>query len=198
MSQTIVFDKHGDTKVRNKRVGELEHTVYIVCSRALARVSPVFHAILYDRIGTVDIHKSPQSDDGFIDFVEEGEESLIIFLNIAHARFSGIPRTLNVDQLYNITALTSRYECTCILSTWVNSWISCSEDQAHETDLAKILWVTWQVGRQNAFTRTSQRMAMECDALAIENAKQFCGNVRFANGMGKLRPLHGHRRPSVY
>lgn len=168
----IVFDDLGDTKIQVKRPCGLEAKARLVCSRALARSSPVLHVKLQEWLLSENT-TSPRLNRLVIELPAGDDDSLTLFLNIAHGRFLEIPRKLSISQLYNLTALTHCYQSTGLLDPWADSWISLIESPARGLNLAKLLWISWELGKETAFTDVAHRMAMELDATELQSVRQL-------------------------
>ncbi len=165
----VNFDRHGDIRVQLQSASGPDSAVYIVCSRALARVSPVLRSEMRH---TGPAKQAQTLHDSIIQLEGNDHDSLTIFLNIAHANFLEIPRRLSISQLYNLTILTSHYHCTKMLAPWVDSWISTVRTAVRRCDIAMMLWVSWELRAKDDLGTMARRMAGELDAA------EFCAGHR--------------------
>lgn len=185
----VIFDKHGDIRVQLRRHSQLDATIYVACSRALARASPVLHTeIGQNLVSDISRHQIFLRDLA-IQIDGNDHDSLTIFLNIAHAHFLAVPRTLSIDQLYNLTVLTSCYNCTSLLAPWAGSWIRGVRGVVRKCDIAMMLWLFWELDFREDFCKMARRMVVELDTFEFANGGRFWGNAGTASIMGKICPL---------
>lgn len=154
-----MFDPRGDVKLC---VGETDPATFTACSGALARASPVFERMLF---GQFMESKPTTSGDWLVELPEDEPEALSIFLQISHGQFDQVPRAPLIDDLYDLTALSSYYDGTHMLEPWVGRWMSLVEDdtKASKESMSKSLWLAWEFGRKDPFCRLARRMLMESD-----------------------------------
>ncbi|EJP63393.1 nuclear pore protein [Beauveria bassiana ARSEF 2860] len=170
---TVIFDNHGDIEVQVS--GDTSR--YVVCSRALARMSPVLRS--QTRQDSV-----PDTQDRcnrrrvILELNGNDDDSLTILFNIAHAHFLAVPRTLSIKQMYNLSILTSRYQCTSILGPWVESWIAGVEGTVRRDDMAMVLWVFWELGFSDNFRTMAHRVTVELDACEFTNGNRLWSSAR--------------------
>ncbi|QGI59767.1 hypothetical protein CEK26_001895 [Fusarium fujikuroi] len=158
-SKDILFDPRGDIKLC---VGEIDPITFTVCSRALARASPVFNCMLFGQF----MESEPKNGkDWVIELPEDKPKALSIFLHISHGQFNQVPRTPSIDDLYDLTVLSNYYDGTHMLEPWVGRWMSLVEDDANasKVSMSKSLWIAWELGRKDSFCRIARRMLMESD-----------------------------------
>lgn len=110
----------------------------------------------------------PESDDEswIVELPDDDAESMKVFLDIAHCHFQAVPKSLSLDQLYKLTVLTNYYDCTVLLSPWIELWVTCFDDisKTHlRTVMPKVLWISWELGLQDILDETARRMLMEFD-----------------------------------
>ncbi|KAF1738461.1 hypothetical protein CRV24_000387 [Beauveria bassiana] len=156
---TVIFDNHGDIEVQVS--GDTSR--YVVCSRALARMSPVLRSQTRQD-SVADTQDRCTRRRVLVQLDGNDDDSLTILFNIAHAHFLAVPRTLSIKQMYNLSILTSRYKCTSILDPWVESWIAGMEGTVRRDDMAMMLWVFWEIGFSNEFCTMAHRVTVELDA----------------------------------
>ncbi|KAL3954910.1 hypothetical protein ACCO45_010473 [Purpureocillium lilacinum] len=99
--------------------------------------------------GTFAEAKSNQEspDDWTINLGDDNPAPMKIFLNIAHANFSEVPKALTVGDLYDLT--------------WMSSL--GSGQQTPPSDMPKLLWISWEFGRKEDLTTISRQMLLEFD-----------------------------------
>ncbi|KAF4436571.1 hypothetical protein F53441_13209 [Fusarium austroafricanum] len=159
LQENIVFDARGDTKLC---VGETDPVTFTVCSRALARTSPVFDRMLF---GPFMESKTEDGEDWVVKLPEDKPAALSLFLRISHGQFDHVPRIISIDDLYDLSVTTNYYDCTHMLEPWTGRWMASVEDNAKTSkeSMAKGLWIAWEFGRKDCFCRIARRMLMESD-----------------------------------
>ncbi|TQV93293.1 hypothetical protein V2A60_010277 [Cordyceps javanica] len=179
--RTVVLDSHGDTSLQLRNGTQLDPTIYITCSRALARASPILRAQLRGQA----VSDDPKLQHA-LQIKGHDDESLAIFLNIVHAHFLAVPRTVDVGQMYNLTILTSNYRCSSILGPWIDAWISGIREKVRESDMAMMLWVFWELGLEDDFHKMARRMVVNLDARKLMNDGRLWGSRKTARVMDQL------------
>ncbi|RYP83245.1 hypothetical protein DL769_001441 [Monosporascus sp. CRB-8-3] len=185
----IEFDQRGDLKLRVGPPGDAASNTFLVCSRALARISPVFDRMLY---GSFAEAKPANSKDWVVDLTADDPAALAILLRIAHCRFKEVPETLTIDGLYALTTLTHYYDATPALSPWVDSWLASVEDIWRDSSviMPKLLWVAWELERimevriQTIRTLLDVFQDMMNKLLVVDEGPRWC---RHASYMGSRR-----------
>ncbi|KAM3506620.1 hypothetical protein MY11210_007468 [Beauveria gryllotalpidicola] len=180
--RTVIFDNHGDIEVQVSG----GTTRYIVCSRALARTSPLLRSRMRQDF-VADTQDRCTRRSVMIELDGNDEDSLTILFNIAHAHFLAVPRTLSIQQMYNLSMLTSCYNCTSILGPWVDSWIAGVEGTVRRDDMAMMLWVFWELGFSGEFRTMAHRMTVELNASAFTNAGRLWSSARAATRLSDIR-----------
>ncbi|CAI6088284.1 unnamed protein product [Clonostachys chloroleuca] len=169
-SSPVDLDYHGDVKLRvgEKKVVDgqsIEPIYFTACSRTLARISPVFDRMLYGHFAEARKPATPD-EDWIVNLPNDKPEPMGILLGIAHCQFRSVPKTLALDQLYDLTVLTNYYDATALLSPWVDSWIACMDGiSKHDARvlLPKVLWIAWELGKVSILEDTARRMLLEVD-----------------------------------
>ncbi|KAK4158454.1 nuclear pore protein-like protein [Chaetomidium leptoderma] len=167
------MDPRGDLKLRVGTEQEEENDskpslrCFLVCSRTLARVSPVFDRMLN---GSFAEAKQPQ-DDGkdcqqwVVNLPDDKPSAMELFLDIAHGHLQKAPRALSMHELYDLTALTHFYDATPILVPWIRPWIHTLRDATSGPDdsdaVPKMIWISWVLGHRQMFEATVRRITME-------------------------------------
>lgn len=175
--KTVVFDKHGDIQVQLRMHSQLDTTIYVACSRALARASPVLRSQLRQNSDSNSAEQQSLLRDSTIEVDGNDHDSLTIFLNIAHAHYLAVPRTLSIGQLYNLAVLTSCYNCTSLLAPWASSWISGIQGAVRKCEIVMMLRLFWELNLGKDFCTMARRMVVELDASEFANGGPLWGNT---------------------
>lgn len=148
----ITFDDEGDLRLV---VGEGKAPrLFVVCSRALARASKPFKAMLYG--GFVESKPRKLDAEWTVELPEDNPGAFATILQILHGRFQFVPSTVTAWELYQITILTDKYDMTEILQPWAATWIKpfvkrakILENLYHYDEI--LLWIAWELGHQDLF-----------------------------------------------
>ncbi|PSK54779.1 hypothetical protein B9Z65_3868 [Elsinoe australis] len=155
-------DPRGDlTLVASKKEHDGPSKVFLVCSRTLARISPVFDRMLY---GSMAESQSKNPTNWTVNLPEDDPKTLELLLHICHGKWQNVPNLLSIDDLFSLTMLTHYYDATHILSPWTPTWLASlpqppSTDEIH---LYKLLWISQELGARYTFEVTAHRLIMEC------------------------------------
>ncbi len=170
-SDFVQVDRRGDLTLQVGRgeagTGDASwlHADFLVCSRTLARVSPVFDRMLYGPF--VEANKHSNKDNGqagwTVALKQDKPAPMQVFLNIAHANVALVPHVLSVDNLYDLAVLTNYYDATALLAPWIDVWMAATAEVARDANLIqpKLLWIFWEFGRKDDFRLVAHRMLME-------------------------------------
>lgn len=156
-NRTCILDAHGDLWLHAQGAGswgDHETVKFKVCSRALARASVVFHAMLYGRFAESEM-RVPGAN-WVVELPDDSGAAMEQLLGIMHGRFRSldvpcyqrekagksktdvsktdepqpVPETessftsILVAQLYDLTVLADKYDCIHILQSWAAAWVS--------------------------------------------------------------------------
>ncbi|KAI0600582.1 hypothetical protein F4775DRAFT_590140 [Biscogniauxia sp. FL1348] len=137
---------------------QLSYGAFTVCSKALSRASPVMKKMLY---GGFAESKKPGNNPWTVHLPEDDPKALEVILNIIHLRFDQVSSGVTtLDDLYNITVLTDKYDLTHVIRPWVAKWrrktmvdkSSWQESQVADGYFEKRLWIAWELGDLKDFT----------------------------------------------
>ncbi|KAK9443711.1 nuclear pore protein-like protein [Metarhizium brunneum] len=161
------IDRHGDLRLKvgsPQQAGDTlcQSVEFLVCSRALARASPVFDRMLYGAFAEAS-HNQEGSEGWTVELKEDKPAAMEVFLNVAHANFARVPHVLSVDGLYDVAVLTHYYDATRLLAPWVGSWMASIVEMTRDANviMPKMLWISWEFGRKEDFIAVARRMLME-------------------------------------
>lgn len=166
-SDFVVVDRRGDLRLEvgrepGTRDDSWQRAEFLVCSRTLARASPVFDRMLHGPF--VEAKHDPKDSAGWrVVLPDNNPAPMEVFLNIAHANVARIPHILSVDHLYDLAVLTNYYDATPLLSPWIDVWISSTSEISRDANMIqpKLLWISWEFGRTETFRIVAHRLLME-------------------------------------
>ncbi|KAJ0313196.1 hypothetical protein COL5a_004048 [Colletotrichum fioriniae] len=150
VTEKISFDDRGDLTLR---VGSLEDGFgdvfeFVVCSRALARASPVLRAMLFGGFS----ESKPDGDIWIVKLPEDRTAPFFILLNIIHGRFRAVPQKLKLDELYQLLVVTNKSEMLSVIFQWAPIWFEPHKnlDEVLEGN-ERLLWIAWELGEERTF-----------------------------------------------
>lgn len=168
--ETEHIDKDGDLALEVECIYQGEEPWkkrFVVCSKTLARASPVFKKMLYG--GFAESKKPTEGGDIWtVQLPDDDHDALELLLDIMHANFDKLPRNpLALDDLYHITVLTDKYDMRHLLRPWISQWeeeargynIWTPEQETRDCILEKRLWIAWELGLQGRLRDLVRRLA---------------------------------------
>ncbi|KAF1738459.1 hypothetical protein CRV24_000385 [Beauveria bassiana] len=164
----IAVDRRGDVTLQVGRDCETRDNFwqpaeFLVCSRTLARASPVFDRMLYGPYIEAMGGNKTDATGWTVALPEDKPAPMQVFLNIAHANFVLVPLILSVDSLYDLAVLTNYYDATPLLLPWIGAWMASLAEISQDANEIqyKMLWIAWEFGRKEEFGAVAHRMLME-------------------------------------
>ncbi|KAF5526826.1 hypothetical protein CGCA056_v001722 [Colletotrichum aenigma] len=142
------LDELGDLTLR---VGP-EQSTFKVCSRTVARASPVFMKMLHGRFK----ESRPESSDWIVDLPDDDTESMQIMLNMMHARFDWVPQGISIQELYEMLVLVDKYDALDVVRPWARGWVDAVSD---DLDQPALLWVASELGDSEIFGKVVMDIA---------------------------------------
>ena len=177
-AHTITIDSRGDLTLK---IGLSDSSKdFIVCSRTLSRISPVLERMLY---GSFNESKSGHATSWTVDLPEVNPLPFALLAYISHGEFGSIPKTLTVDELFELIILTHYYDCTQILMPWADRWLcNIHEPAAHnELEMYKVLFICQELGDKRTFEITARRLVLEsCLTIERERLHEHLGGHLYA------------------
>lgn len=165
------IDPRGDLRLR-VIPNEGEPAVFVTSSLALARASPVFDRMLYGEFAEAK-PAGPDAKDWTVELPDQKPETMHLFLNITHGHFQKVPKTVSIDELYDLTVLTNYLDSTKSLVPWIERWMALININDIKSEfMAQFLWIAWEFGARDDFVVIARRMLMELEGSALEES--FC------------------------
>ncbi|KAL3297543.1 nuclear pore protein-like protein [Colletotrichum asianum] len=158
-------------------------STFLVCSRTLARASPVFDKMLFGPF--VEARPSPelskQESAWVVHLPEDDPNHLGVVLNILHCNFKMVPQNFSSPLLSGMVAVADKYDCIEIFRPWVNSCIP-SLDYDHFHNPKFVLHISWHLGciatfRQALLAIIEHSFISEMDEIFIFTRPQSTGRM---------------------
>ncbi|KAJ5017600.1 hypothetical protein K4K57_008197 [Colletotrichum sp. SAR 10_99] len=154
----VAINKSGDLNLCVGADHTDEPTTFVVCSKTLARSSPVLKAMLYGRFAESNRPKESH-EDWVVDLPDDEPEAFAVFLNIIHSIFHEIPRKPNVCSVYNLLVVLDKYDCIALVQPWASSWLRLIKDTSY---IALLLCITLELGAADLFRTTFSKIINHC------------------------------------
>ncbi|KAI1388138.1 uncharacterized protein F4822DRAFT_303427 [Hypoxylon trugodes] len=137
----VVIDPDGDL---NLVVGSRDSRTFVVCSKALARASPVWKTLLYGGFAESIQPDRSTGKEWIVNLPDDDAAAVQIILNILHYRFDEIPISAH-------TILSDKYDLTRLLRPWVRGWrdglAECVKTETLTVfGIECLSWITWELG----------------------------------------------------
>ncbi|KAF4913016.1 hypothetical protein CGCVW01_v010979 [Colletotrichum viniferum] len=145
---TTTFDSKGDLHlVVGSDVRDGDPSTFLVCSRALARASPVFDKMLFGPFAEArpSSESSKQESAWVVHLPEDDPEHMEAVLNILHFNFKDIPQHFTPPLFSGMIVIADKYDCIGIFKPWVASCMPYPEfGNIYHPKFA--LHIAWQLG----------------------------------------------------
>ncbi len=148
---TVYVDRLGDLTLA---IGP-NKAEFVVCSRALARCSPVFNAMLNG--GFKESRPADTGQPWVVTLPEDDPDASEIFLHIVHARFHLVPETMPASRLHSLLVIVDKYDMLPVVRPWIRSWLSGIKWPRIDDSECKIN-IAWAVGAAIRLERSAQSL----------------------------------------
>ncbi|KAB5545657.1 hypothetical protein GE09DRAFT_215584 [Coniochaeta sp. 2T2.1] len=176
--EPLVFDADGDLRLV---IGTgKDRITCLVCSKALARASPVFKSMLFG--GFAESKPRDASIQWVVNLPEDDINAMAILLHIFHGQVHHVPMMLPqrrkdliqaqlfnynvpkvvIDVLYHITVVSDKYYVAPLLKPWAKSWIHQCRSRYCE-DFAKLMWIAWVLGYRSMLISELEKLVLLSD-----------------------------------
>jgi hypothetical protein len=161
-TRTVIVDSRGNLTlgIGLSDTGGDPAQSFHVCSRTLARMSPVLERMLY---GSFAESNSQHQTDWIIDLPEVKPAPFALLAFICHGLFDRVPKTISTDELFDLITLTHYYDCTPVLAPWTERWLASIREPAsiRELEMYKVLFISQELGDKRTFEITARRLVLE-------------------------------------
>lgn len=176
----LIFDEDGDLRleVGNKDGPDCcsecspsppEAQTFVVCSKALARASKPFKAMLYGGFS----ESKPRGGDAewTVALPEDDPRALATIMYIIHNSFAMVPGRMAQADLFKLTVLTDKYDMTEVLRPWAHIWIAPLVKRQSTEHVDQLLWISWVLGHKTLFIEMVKQVQDGCD---LNPLNQLC------------------------
>ncbi|KAI0838003.1 hypothetical protein F5Y06DRAFT_304083 [Hypoxylon sp. FL0890] len=164
----VHIDPDGDLHLE-VGLGEAAVT-YVVCSKALARVSRFFKQLLYGGFAeSKENHGQDAKTNWTVSLPEDDPKSILTVLYMVHAMFDRVPEEIDSRDLYGITVLTDKYDLTHILRPWARGW--SSQVFAASGSVDERIWIAWELGYESLFKNLVQYLVLDLTARDLRQGR---------------------------
>jgi hypothetical protein len=157
---TIYLDSDGDLRLRvTAKEGHTQD--FVVCSRTLMRLSPVFKALLSGGFE----ESRPTEGEWIVALPDDDCEALLTLLNIIHGSFGLVPDKPCLEELYRILCVANKYNMTEAVRPWAGNWAKLAEEAQRDKvgrNPAMLTFVAWELGHQELYAKIVQKLLGEC------------------------------------
>ncbi|KAH0420595.1 hypothetical protein CcaCcLH18_13920 [Colletotrichum camelliae] len=135
---TVTVEEDGDLLLVAGCEG-LEPTTYLVCSRALARHSPVFKAMLFGDFAEA---RPTDGSQWVVEVSGDNPYMFPMFLSIVHGCFKDVRTKLDIYELGALLVIVQKYDALPIIRPWVREWMEHARDLSgkHEGEVHKVVY----------------------------------------------------------
>ncbi|GJC87637.1 hypothetical protein ColLi_10475 [Colletotrichum liriopes] len=149
-----ILDEHGDLRLCVGADHVDQPPTYLVCSKTLARSSPVMKNILSGDF-VESRHREGSQGDWVVHLPVDQPTPMRLMLAIMHGDFRQVPETMDLPTLHTLVVLMDKYDTISLTRPWVRAWLNSAKISR---DHAKLLAVAWILGDLALFSTTSSHL----------------------------------------
>ncbi|KAI0452903.1 hypothetical protein F5B21DRAFT_481523 [Xylaria acuta] len=179
------LDPKGDLCIQ---VGEAPATSFIVCSRTLARTSSFWNTMLYGEFKESKKFCPENGLEWMVELPDDDPRPMALLLNIVHCHFDVVPSypgPIGIQDLYEISVLTDKYDMTHTLRPWARGWLHSIMDSLGEMPDVSLreqycqerLWISWELGDKAGFEGIAIVMLLNSSASTEDANSLRCDGV---------------------
>ena len=141
-----IFDPRGDVTI----IAGPEQVTFRVCSRALARSSPAWAAMLFGPFS--EGQGQQRTADWRVELPDDDPEALRIVLNVAHCRTDRVPEVLLQEAMFKLTVLCDKYDLVALLKPYWKDWVGkLGAAPCTRSGFVHRLWIAHTLGYQEHY-----------------------------------------------
>jgi hypothetical protein len=155
----------------------------LVATQAMVLANPVWNKFLFSPWGISQVD-NPDSmktigsgSEKEIYFSNDNSEALLVLLNIAHLRFSKVPKTeLGYQMLYDLAILCDQYDCVELVKSWVDKWLLHAAQEIVIKGHEGWLFTVWVFGLEWEFEHLAMCL-VESTISSAEECRHITGEL---------------------
>ncbi|KAI0126301.1 hypothetical protein BJ170DRAFT_683896 [Xylariales sp. AK1849] len=166
MNETTTIDPSGDLRLRvGGEVADNEvATEFLVDSRALARHSKVFKAMLFGKFKNSSSTREPDKEWVY-ELPADKPDALKYVLHITHANLALVKNDLRLVDIFDVVDLTHKYDLTELLRGRAGPWAKStlrSPSLNDASEMRQAVIIAWELGYESMFTKLLNEIASHC------------------------------------
>ena len=165
----LLLDVGGDEDTESPQLQRFR-----VCSSTLRRHSPVWKKMLFGPWKESKPNKD-EYQDWIVEFPDDPVKPMEIVLNIIHGHFDQVPRSLSLDELYQLLILTHKYDMTRTLRLLCAQWVTVAHGDLSSADTLKSMFIAWELGDQDLFALRVEEISMHTSAVVVVRSGSLFG-----------------------
>lgn len=154
----IYIDMRGDLRIRTTADDGVRQD-YIVCSRTLARLSPVWNAMLFG--GFKESKPTTKDTEWIVSLPHDKSHALSTILNIVHGHFDLVSRSMTLREVHSLLIVTEKYNMTEIVRPWARDWLDAV---GYRFSDPLLLFVAFELGAERVFANSVDWFVTNCGA----------------------------------
>ncbi|KAJ0280118.1 hypothetical protein Brms1b_008346 [Colletotrichum noveboracense] len=143
----VVLEEFGDLQLRVGSDHTDQTTIFLVCSRTVARSSPVLKRMLYGGFAE-SLSAQTKKENWVVDLPDDRPDSFKIFLHVMHGHFDQVPSRIAIDHLYLLLVLLDKYDSIGLIRPWAKPWLKGIKTSE---SLPLALYIAWNLGHKETF-----------------------------------------------
>ncbi|KAF5526369.1 hypothetical protein CGCA056_v003474 [Colletotrichum aenigma] len=143
----VVLEEFGDLQLRVGSDHTDQPTIFLVCSRTVARSSPVLKRMLYGGFAE-SLSAQTKKENWVVDLPDDRPDSFKIFLHVIHGHFDQVPSRIAIDNLYLLLVLLDKYDSIGLIRPWAKPWLKGIKTSE---SLPLALYIAWNLGHKETF-----------------------------------------------
>ncbi|KAK1843020.1 nuclear pore protein-like protein [Colletotrichum chrysophilum] len=143
----VVLEEFGDLQLRVGSDHTGQTTIFLVCSRTVARSSPVLKRMLYGGFAE-SLSAQTKKENWVVDLPDDRPDSFKIFLHVMHGHFDQVPSRTAIDNLYLLLVLLDKYDSIGLIRPWAKPWLKGIKTSE---SLPLALYIAWNLGHKETF-----------------------------------------------
>lgn len=163
------FDENGDLTLV---VGD-EKRRFIVCSRSLARMSPVFQRMLYGKF-CESRSSSNRPDPWVVELPEDPPAATEWMLWIVHGSFRRVPAVLKELELLSVLIFVDKYDMTESIRPFIRRWkasLYSWPPRVSDHDCLALVRIAWELGDSDALDEIAKKLVLDS---VVNKEGQLC------------------------